>query len=104
MAVVVVGRELLVTALRSFMEQQGSDFSAQMAGKLKMVLQCAAAIISLVLLSYAVRYASRLAGPAGPDRRVAGRRLHRLFWHRLCPHRHPAGTQHLTRRALQTDD
>ena len=29
MAVVVVGRELLVTALRSFLEQQGADFSAQ---------------------------------------------------------------------------
>ena len=53
MAVVVVGRELLVTALRSFVEQQGSDFSAQMAGKLKMVFQCASVIISLLLLSYA---------------------------------------------------
>ena len=50
---VVVGRELLVTALRSFVEQQGSDFSAQMSGKLKMVFQCASAIISLLLLSYA---------------------------------------------------
>ena len=40
---VVVGRELLVTALRSFLEQQGADFSAAMSGKLKMVLQCVAA-------------------------------------------------------------
>src|SRR5947209_3961196 len=32
MVVVVVGRELLVTALRSFLEQQGSDFSAAYSG------------------------------------------------------------------------
>ncbi len=53
MVVVVVGRELLVTALRSFLEQQGSDFSASMAGKLKMVLQCIAAALSLFYLYYA---------------------------------------------------
>ena len=50
MTVVIVGRELLVTALRSFLEQQGGDFSAKMAGKLKMVFQCAAAILSLLVL------------------------------------------------------
>ena len=50
MSVVIVGRELLVTALRSFLEQQGGDFSAKMAGKLKMVFQCAAVIFSLLLL------------------------------------------------------
>lgn len=50
MAVVVVGRELLVTALRSFLEQTGADFSAKMAGKLKMVFQCAAVAGSLLLL------------------------------------------------------
>ncbi len=51
MAVVVVGRELLVTALRSFLEQQGSDFSASLSGKLKMVLQCLAAGTGLYYLS-----------------------------------------------------
>ena len=51
MAVLVVGRELLVTALRSFLEQQGADFSATMAGKLKMVFQCAAVTLSLWVLS-----------------------------------------------------
>jgi CDP-diacylglycerol--glycerol-3-phosphate 3-phosphatidyltransferase len=51
MAVIVVGRELLVTALRSFIEEQGGDFSAQMSGKLKMVLQCIAAGVSLFYLS-----------------------------------------------------
>jgi len=39
MAVVVVARELLVTALRGFIEQRGGDFSAKMSGKLKMVFQ-----------------------------------------------------------------
>lgn len=52
MVVVIVGRELLVTMLRSLIEQQGSDFSAKMAGKLKMVFQCVAAAASLFYLSY----------------------------------------------------
>jgi len=50
MAVVVVVRELLVTALRSFLEQQGKDFSAAMSGKLKMLVQCFAAGLSLFYL------------------------------------------------------
>ncbi|MEX2141851.1 MAG: CDP-diacylglycerol--glycerol-3-phosphate 3-phosphatidyltransferase [Pirellulales bacterium] len=52
MAVVVVARELLVTALRSFLEGEGIDFSAAMSGKLKMVAQCLAAGWSLYRLSY----------------------------------------------------
>jgi len=59
MAVVVVGRELLITALRSFLEQQGADFSASMSGKLKMVLQCLAAGTSLFLLSEMVSPAAQ---------------------------------------------
>ncbi len=51
MAVVVVGRELLVTVIRSMIEGQGGDFSAKMAGKLKMVFQCAAVVLSLVVLA-----------------------------------------------------
>lgn len=50
MAVVVVGRELLVTALRSIIEGGGGDFSAKMAGKLKMVFQCVAVVAALVAL------------------------------------------------------
>jgi len=53
MVVVIVGRELLVTALRSFIEERGGDFSAKMSGKLKMVLQCVAAGTCLYYLSYA---------------------------------------------------
>lgn len=52
MAVVVMGRELLVTALRSFIEQRGTDFSADMSGKLKMVVQCVAAGTSLYYLAF----------------------------------------------------
>jgi CDP-diacylglycerol--glycerol-3-phosphate 3-phosphatidyltransferase len=52
MAVVVVGREMLVTALRSAIEQGGGDFSAKMSGKLKMVFQCIAVGASLVALTY----------------------------------------------------
>jgi CDP-diacylglycerol--glycerol-3-phosphate 3-phosphatidyltransferase len=43
MVVVVVGRELLVTMIRSFIEEQGIDFSANLSGKLKMILQCVTA-------------------------------------------------------------
>ncbi len=50
MVVVIVGRELLVTALRSLIEERGSDFSAKMAGKLKMVLQCVTAGVGLYYL------------------------------------------------------
>jgi CDP-diacylglycerol---glycerol-3-phosphate 3-phosphatidyltransferase len=49
-AVVVVAREMLVTALRSFIEQSGGDFSASKAGKWKMVFQCAAAVASMAVL------------------------------------------------------
>jgi CDP-diacylglycerol---glycerol-3-phosphate 3-phosphatidyltransferase len=50
MVVVIVGRELLVTALRSFLEDQGADFSAKLSGKLKMVFQCVAAGACLMFL------------------------------------------------------
>ncbi len=52
MAVIVVARELLVTALRSFFEEHGSDFSAKWSGKWKMVLQCGAVALSLWRLWY----------------------------------------------------
>jgi len=51
MVVLIVGRELLVTALRGFLEGEGADFSAAMSGKLKMVFQCAAAAMSMYALS-----------------------------------------------------
>ncbi|MCA9187498.1 MAG: CDP-diacylglycerol--glycerol-3-phosphate 3-phosphatidyltransferase [Pirellulaceae bacterium] len=50
MAVVVLARELVVTVIRSFLEQHGRDFSAKWSGKIKMGFQCAAAIGSMLAL------------------------------------------------------
>jgi CDP-diacylglycerol--glycerol-3-phosphate 3-phosphatidyltransferase len=51
-AVVVMGREMLVTVLRSIIEGAGGDFSANMAGKWKMVFQCVATVASLIALHW----------------------------------------------------
>ena len=51
-AVIVVGRELLVTVLRSMIEGSGGDFSANMAGKLKMWFQCIAVVACFLALIY----------------------------------------------------
>jgi CDP-diacylglycerol--glycerol-3-phosphate 3-phosphatidyltransferase len=47
MAVVVVVRELVVTAVRAELERAGHDFSAALSGKLKMLLQCGAVALEL---------------------------------------------------------
>ena len=47
MALVIVVRELVVTAIRAEMERTGLDFSAAWSGKLKMLLQCAAIALEL---------------------------------------------------------
>jgi len=52
MVVVIVGREMFVTAIRSFLEQRGVDFSAKRSGKWKMFLQSLAVIAALFYLSY----------------------------------------------------
>lgn len=52
MAIIVVGRELLVTSLRGMVESSGGDFSASQLGKWKMVLQCAAVVAVLISLIY----------------------------------------------------
>ncbi len=51
MVTAVVGREMFVTGLRSFLEQTGKDFSAAFIGKAKMALQCVAITMSLLSLS-----------------------------------------------------
>jgi CDP-diacylglycerol--glycerol-3-phosphate 3-phosphatidyltransferase len=61
MVVVIVGRELLVTTIRAYFEQQGIDFSAAWSGKVKMFLQCIAAGVSLGYLAF---YASEPEPPA----------------------------------------
>lgn len=51
MVIIVVGREMFVTSLRGFLEQQGKDFSAAWSGKIKMALQCVAVFVSLLSLA-----------------------------------------------------
>jgi len=51
MVIIIIGREMFVSSLRGILEKQGKDFSASMAGKLKMTLQCVAVTVSLLSLS-----------------------------------------------------
>lgn len=50
MVTVVVAREMIITGLRSFMENLGATFGADWLGKLKMGLQCAALFAIFVAL------------------------------------------------------
>jgi CDP-diacylglycerol--glycerol-3-phosphate 3-phosphatidyltransferase len=50
MVTVVVGRELIITGLRSFLENRGATFGADWLGKVKMTLQCAALFAIFVVL------------------------------------------------------
>jgi CDP-diacylglycerol--glycerol-3-phosphate 3-phosphatidyltransferase len=50
MVTVVVARELVITSLRSFLENQGVRFGAEWIGKIKMGLQCAALIAIFIAL------------------------------------------------------
>ncbi len=60
MVVIVLGREMLVTSLRGFLEQRGGDFSASFSGKLKMFLQCVA--LTMALLSMDSHFATWTIG------------------------------------------
>ncbi|QDT64429.1 CDP-diacylglycerol--glycerol-3-phosphate 3-phosphatidyltransferase [Calycomorphotria hydatis] len=51
MVIIVIGREMFVTGLRSFLEKEGLDFSADVIGKVKMVLQSIAVAVSMTSLS-----------------------------------------------------
>ena len=55
MVIAVVGREMFVTGLRAFLEQSGKDFSAVWIGKIKMLVQCAAVLGSLLTISPSLR-------------------------------------------------
>ena len=52
MVVVIVAREMFVTAVRSFCEQQKMDFSAKRSGKWKMFLQSVAITAALAYLAW----------------------------------------------------
>jgi CDP-diacylglycerol--glycerol-3-phosphate 3-phosphatidyltransferase len=62
MVTVVVARELVITSLRSFIENRGANFGADWLGKLKMGLQCAALIAIFVYL-----HVKGLEGEAAQD-------------------------------------
>jgi CDP-diacylglycerol--glycerol-3-phosphate 3-phosphatidyltransferase len=66
MATLILARELAVTALRSFIENQGGDFSAKWAGKWKMVFQCVAAGFSIGKLQW-YDFGQRAFSPPPPD-------------------------------------
>lgn len=68
-AVLVVARELLVTALRSHVEASGGDFSAGPAGKWKMVAQCGVVILALLVLR---RAEAEGYGPFPGESTIAG--------------------------------
>jgi CDP-diacylglycerol--glycerol-3-phosphate 3-phosphatidyltransferase len=52
MVTVVLSRELIITSLRSFMENMGATFGADWLGKVKMGLQCAALFAIFVALQW----------------------------------------------------
>jgi CDP-diacylglycerol--glycerol-3-phosphate 3-phosphatidyltransferase len=52
MVTVIVGRELIITGVRSFLENQAVRFGADWLGKVKMTLQCAALIAVFVILAW----------------------------------------------------
>lgn len=55
MAVVILGRELLVTTIRAAFESRGVDFSASWSGKIKMILQSCAAPILMIGVAWQLR-------------------------------------------------
>lgn len=56
MAIIVIGREMFVTSLRGYLEQQGRDFSASWSGKAKMFLQSVAVPFAIVSLDERFQY------------------------------------------------
>jgi CDP-diacylglycerol--glycerol-3-phosphate 3-phosphatidyltransferase len=60
MVTVVVARELVITSLRSFMENMGAKFGADMLGKIKFALQAAALIAIFLSLDLHTRLEERV--------------------------------------------
>ena len=56
--VVILSREILVTALRGYVESLGHEFPADWAGKIKMILQCIA--IAVILGQYSFPWSEAL--------------------------------------------
>jgi CDP-diacylglycerol--glycerol-3-phosphate 3-phosphatidyltransferase len=51
MVTVVIGRELLVTGIRGYIEALGKKFGADWFGKLKMVLQCVVLVVIFIVMT-----------------------------------------------------
>jgi CDP-diacylglycerol--glycerol-3-phosphate 3-phosphatidyltransferase len=52
MVTLVVAREMIITGLRSFLENAGANFGADLLGKLKMILQCGALFAIFLAMEY----------------------------------------------------
>jgi CDP-diacylglycerol--glycerol-3-phosphate 3-phosphatidyltransferase len=64
-AAVVIGRELLITGVRGYVESMGKKFGADWFGKLKTILQCAWLLAVLVYLTVREQtWAESLQAPA----------------------------------------
>jgi CDP-diacylglycerol---glycerol-3-phosphate 3-phosphatidyltransferase len=64
MVTVVVGRELLITGIRGYIEALGKKFGADWFGKLKMILQCVVLLVILGVMSLRGQaWAEPLIGP-----------------------------------------
>jgi CDP-diacylglycerol---glycerol-3-phosphate 3-phosphatidyltransferase len=93
MVTVVVARELIITSLRSFLENQGASFGADWLGKLKMGLQCAALFAIFVYLGLMAHGASESTAL------FFGRVRDGLIWAMLAATA-LSGLQYLVRAAL----
>lgn len=60
MVTLVVGREMVITGIRSFLENQGAKFGADWLGKVKMVLQCIALFAIFIVMEAGQPIASDL--------------------------------------------
>lgn len=69
MVTVVVARELVITGLRSFMENLGASFGADWLGKIKFTLQAAALIAIFLALDLKTRMPEQMSW-LGPTRDV----------------------------------
>src|SRR5947209_4500961 len=90
---VVVGRELIITGLRSFLENKGITFGADWLGKLKMGLQCAALFAGFVALHV------RVPAWTAPAERFFGGLRDGLVWAMVAATA-LSGLQYLWRAAL----
>jgi CDP-diacylglycerol--glycerol-3-phosphate 3-phosphatidyltransferase len=99
MVTLVVARELIITSLRSFLENSGASFGADWLGKVKMVLQCA----TLFAIFVALQVVEQGADPAVQSAFVL---LRDILIYAMLAATALSGMQYLWRAALllRTDD